>query len=232
MDRLKSTLITLFFFLSAGNSWAAIVSVSGDMTLIPSPTSVQQDQLESDSTVWSFVEQQSYTLTSDLSVDEVVGTGTDGLITAGTQIDSYFIHADPVGNSGLIEDAVTLNATITFDQKIIGLIWSGVACPSCPSSLMYLDASDYLGNSGTAYPTDGLGRGFEVEDHYAARGTQDFITISADGYSLTTISSAALPLYSDQLRVITASAVPLPMSVWLLGSGLIGLVGLGRKRLK
>ena len=230
MDRLKSTLITLTFLFFTGNSWAAIVSTTG-MTVISAPTSVEPGQLESNTTVWAFTEQQSYTLTTDLAVDEVVSTSATGLLAAGTEIDSYFFHVDPVGDSGLAADGVEISGTVTFDTKILGLIWTGVPCPNnCPTSFMYLDASDYLGAPSTTYPTGGLGRGLEVEEQYT--WTRDFITLSSDGYSLTTLSSAAAPLYSDQLRVITASAVPLPMSVWLLGSGLIGLVGFGRKRLK
>ena len=68
-----------------------------------------------------------------------------------------------------------------------------------------------------------------MDDFYAGNGTQDFITISEDGYSLTTVSSAALPLRTDQLRIITA-VVPVPPAFWLLGSGLVALLGPGRKR--
>jgi hypothetical protein len=46
-------------------------------------------------------------------------------------------------------------------------------------------------------------------------------------------SSAGLVASTDMLvRVGTGAPVPIPGAVWLLGSGLLGLVGIGRKRLK
>ena len=33
----------------------------------------------------------------------------------------------------------------------------------------------------------------------------------------------------DQIRILTA-AVPVPAAVWLFGSGLLGLVGIARRR--
>ena len=217
--------------LMSGVSSAAIVSVGGDMTLIASPSSVEPGMLESSSTIWAFDESQLYTLSSDLSVDEVVGTSSAGTISAGTVVNSYFLHADPIGNSESIPDIVNLSGTITFSTKIIGLIWTGVACDHCPETSMFLDASDYLGLSSTAYPTVGLGRGYEIDEYYTARGVNDSIIISADGYSLTTVSTATYPLYSDQLRVITA-VVPVPATVWLFGTGLLGLIGVARSKIR
>jgi len=215
-----------------GVSTAAIISVGGDMTTITVPSSVEPGMQESSSTIWAFEERQAYTLGSGLSVDELVGASVAGVISAGTVVNSYFLHADPIGSSDEDPDIINLTGTITFDSKILGLIWGGVACENCPSSSMYLDASDYLGLSSTLYPTGGLGRGYEVDEFYAVNGTQDSVTISTDGYSLTTVSSAAYPLYSDQLRVITAvMPVPLPLPIWLFGSGLVMLLGFSRKRM-
>jgi len=228
MNKLLSALYALILLSISGSGWAAIVSVSGAISEISAPTSVTPGSLESSNTIWAFDEQQNYQLSSDLFVDELSGTSTAGSIAAGTTVNSYFLHADPDGTSVDPADAVNLSGTILFDKKILGIVWSGTPCAHCPSTNMYLDASDYLGATGTVYPTGDLGRGYEVEDFYVANGTQDFVTISADGYSLTMVSSAALPLYSDQLRVIT-SVVPLPLPVWLFGSGLVALLGFARK---
>lgn len=229
MGKILSTISGLFFLAVTNPVWSAVVSTGGDMSYIMAPASVEAGALESSTNFWAFNEKQSYTLTTDLLVDELLAASASGVISAGTTVNSYFIHADPMGDSTLPEDAVTLVGTITFDTPILGLIWSGVACEYCPASPMYIDASDYLGSASTIYPTGGLGRGMEMDDFYAGNGTQDFITISADGYSLTTVSSAALPLRSDQLRVITA-VVPLPPAFWLLGTGLVALAGVGWRR--
>jgi len=229
MNRILSIVCSTFLLVISGNSLAAVVSVAGDMTQISAPASVARGQLESSSTIWVFDEQQSYTLTSDLLVDELAGTSTSGSISSGTLVNSYFLHADPVGDSTEPADVVSMSGTVSFNKRILGVIWSGVACDHCPVSDMYLDTSDYLGALTTIYPTNDLGRGYEVDPVYAGNGTQDFVTISADGFSLSMVSSAALPLHSDQLRVIT-SVVPLPLPVWLFGSGLLALFGFARRR--
>ncbi len=224
---LKSMVV---FSVMSGTSVAAIISVGGDITIIPTPSSVEPGMLESSTNIFAFDERQAYTLTSDLNVDELTGTSAPGVISSGTVVNSYFLHSDPVGNSEDTSAVTTLTATITFDTQILGLIWTGVACPNCPVTSMFLDASDYLGLSSTAYPTGGLGRGYEADDHYLRNNTRDYVTISADGYSLTTVSSSALPLYSDQLRVLTVAVVPVPATVWLFGSGLMGLLGVARRK--
>jgi len=227
MNKISSILCGCITVLVSVNSWAAIVSVSGDMTQISSPASVAPGMLESSSTIWAFDEKQQYTLTTDLFVDELAGTSAAGTVSAGSTVNSYFLHADPLGGSTEPADVISMSGTISFDSRILGIIWSGTACDNCPSSSMFLDASDYLGASGTIYPTGGLGRGYEIDAFYAGNGTQDFVTISEDGYSLTMVSSAALPLRSDQLRVITA--VPIPLSVYLFTSGLFVLFNFARK---
>lgn len=215
--------------LMSSSAIAAIISIGGDITVISSPVSVEPGALESSSTIWAFEEKQAYTLGADLNVDEFTGTSASGVLSAGTVVNSYFLHSDPVGSSVEEIDIINLTGTITFNTKILGVIWTGEPCNGCPASPMNLDASDHLGLLSTTYPTGGLGRGYEVESFYDVNGTRDFVTISADGYSLTTISSAAFPLFSDQLRVITA-VVPVPAAVWLFGTGLVGLLGFARRQ--
>lgn len=221
----------VLFSVMSGVSTAAIISVGGDMIKITAPSSVEPGMLESSTNIWAFDERQSYTLSSDLYVDELAGTSSTGVISAGTVVNSYFLHADLLGDSTDTADIINLTGTVTFNTKILGLIWTGVPCGHCPTTPMYLDTSDYLGLSSTLYPTGGLGRGFEVEEYYDLAGTRDYVTISADGYSLTTVSSAAFPLRSDQLRVIT-SVVPVPAAVWLFGSGLLALIGVARRKIR
>ena len=159
--------------------------------------------LESDTEMWVFDEVQGLLLTADLSVNF---GGTGGVISAGTEINSHFVHKDTLGGT------VTLSGTAIFDGTILGIIAS-------PGNL---DSSDsLLGLSGTTYPF-GLDR----------RGTQigevgDSITFAGNTLTLTSATSSR----PDQLRVITAvSTVPVPAAVWLFGSGLLGLVGMARRK--
>ena len=201
-------LITGFVFISihAANTSAAIISTTGDITIIPPPPDVTLDALNSDTDIWIFDEVQNFVLTTDLSVDF---GGSGSVISAGTTINSYFIHKDIV--SGLN----TLSGTATFDSLILGII----------ASPTLLSASDpILGLAGTTYPTGLDRRGTQVGEGGASA---DSITFS--GNTLTLISeSSSRP---DQLRVITAvSAVPVPAAVWLFGSGLLGLVAVARRK--
>lgn len=223
--KLACALLVVF----SNTTYSAIIGTTGDFTVISSPASVEPGQLESSTNIFAFAEQQSYALTSDLSVDLNTSTMNAGTISSGTSVNSYLVHSDPVGDSASSADVINYSGSITFDTQIIGLIWTGVACISpCPSSPEYLDASDFLGASGTTYPTGQVGRGYELQDYYAANLTQDFISLSADLKTLSIDLAASSPLRLDQLRVITA--VPIPSAVWLFGSGLIGLIGFARSK--
>jgi len=210
---------------------AAIVSTSGSISYITAPSSVYPGAYESSDSITSFDEQQNVILSSDLSVDYLSSTGSTGTLSTGTQINSYFVHFDPIGTSVEAIDRITLAGSLTFSEQIIGLIYTGLACPLCPVTPQNLEASDYLGQTGTIYPTDGLGRGLEPnsDPYYTGRG--DLFTLSADGLTLD-LQFTAYPLRTDQLRVITASTVPIPAAAYLFVSGLLGIGIWGRKKKK
>lgn len=202
---------------------ATIISTSGDIASIAAPSEVGQGLMESNSFGWTFDEQQNFTLSVDLIVDSFSSTGSGGLIAAGTAINSHFLHIDPVGDENEDGTAISYSGMITFDQVILGLVWTGDVCPEkCPLSDNNLASSDYLGAVGTIYRDD-IGRGMEVEEYYAVNGSQDFFSISADGKSLSLDLISALPLRSDQVRIITASPVPLPGAGGLLLMSFLGL---------
>lgn len=224
------TLICALLITFSNTAYTAIIGTTGDITLIDSPVSVESGQLESSTNIFTFAEQQSYVLTNDLSVDLNTSTMDASVISSGTTVNSYFIHSDPIGDSASSVDVVNFSGTITFDTQIIGLIWTGVTCVApCPSSPEYLDASDFLGASGSIYSTGEMGRGYEIDDYYAIKLTQDFFSLSADLKTLSIDLAASTPLRTDQLRIIT-SAVPIPAAFWLFASGLLGLFGLARSK--
>lgn len=217
--------------VSAAGQASTIVSTSGSITQIAAPADVNNNVFESDLDIFVFEEQKSVTgasLASPIYVDDIPGGAVSPGSIGGKPFDSYFLHFDPVGMSDLTADVVNLTGSITFSTPILGLIWGGVSCVNCPPTSEYLDSSDWVGNPATTYPTGGLGRGLELEAFYATlNGTQDFISVSPDGYTLT-LDLSAQPLRFDQVRVLTA--VPVPAAVWLMLSGFVALVGTARRR--
>lgn len=205
---------------------STVVGTTGSITQIAAPADVNDNVFESDTSIFLFEEQKGVTgisQASPLLVDDVPGGAVEPDQIAGVPVDSYFLHFDPVGISGT--DIMNLTGTVTFSTPILGLIWGGVPCVNCPPTTEYLDSSDWLGNPATVYPTGGLGRGLEVEDFYISLTTQDFVSVSPDGYTLI-LDLSAQPLRFDQIRVLTA--VPVPAAVWLMLSGVAALFGFGR----
>ena len=65
-----------------------------------------------------------------------------------------------------------------------------------------------------------LGYDIETGDPIYGEPTSGYLDISADFYDSLTLVSVGGGI----------EAVPIPGAVWLLGSGLIGIIALGRKR--
>lgn len=134
-----------------------------------------------------------------------VGGLTPGLISMGTRIDSYYLHADRVGTPAAF---LGFSGSIEFDTDILGVA----------AQLSVLDGTRFLGAAGTNYV--GIG-GLELSN-------QDRFTISADRRTLTfafSISSG-----SDDLRIITAAtAVPEPGTVGLVFT-MLGALALVRRK--
>ena len=62
-----------------------------------------------------------------------------------------------------------------------------------------------------------------------AAGSSTLVTV-ADGAGLGGGWSPAMDLYEAGTVNIAASAVPIPAAVWLFGSGLLGLIGIARRK--
>ena len=124
---------------------AGIIDTSGAAIVIAPPSSVATGEAESNTDVLVFAERTFEQLGVDLSVDVAVPSTVAApedlslsSIPAGTVVDSYFLHADPVTSDPVAE----FSGSITFDSEVIGLIVQSDSH----------DASDsLLGALGTAY---------------------------------------------------------------------------------
>src|SRR5579872_1394993 len=170
---------------------AAGVSSSGAVQRIAAPPSVQQGALESDSQIQLFNERRGVSLGSGVAVD-VTAPGTysstasltSGTIAAGTLVDSYYLHADPVGISRNITQLQA--GGVTFPTPILGVI---VLDPEFNAS----DAA--LGVNGTLYPASGRS--------LTLGSPTDTAILSADGRTLTLQLSDSSA--TADVRVITAA---------------------------
>jgi hypothetical protein len=175
--------------------WASITTVSGEMTLIAPPPSVEFNTLESNTTQFAFAERQCVTLGSPLKVNiSTPGTYdeqtdlTPAVIPAGTRVSSHFVDADKIGQG---VPRIELEGTLKIDADILGIIVRQGA----------LDASDFLGAIGTVYPTFQFGRSLALNAQQ-----NDFVVLDADLRTVTLHTDNSF--HSDQMRVIAQCAIP------------------------
>lgn len=157
--------------------------------------------------LYGFDEAQNTLIVSDLSVDILAdglgGSSGSGVIAADTTVASHYIFFDPNANRTQI-------GTVSFDANILGIL----------TSTTTLANSDYLANTGVNYLNPTL-RGLESGDVVSISGLN---SITVDWFAGTP---------GDYIRVLTefsAAAVPIPPAVWLFSSGLLGLIGISRRK--
>ena len=170
---------------------AEIVDTSGAAIVVAPPASVDTGQEESNTDVLVFAERTSEPLDLDLSVDisvpstvEVPDDLSIDVIPAGTVVDSYFLHADPVDSAPVAE----YSGSVTFDSQVIGLIVQRVS---------HTTSDSLLGAPGTAY-------GQSVNRELELRPTSsvaDEITLSQDRRTLTWLFKTTSQ--ADDVRVVT-----------------------------
>ena len=197
------------------------VSTTGVQTIDP-PADVHFSVFESNTTAFLWQE-QTVTTTADTQVSRLVlggdlytAPGTNKNLGAGTY-SSYFLHMESDVSTLGGAQGLTYTGSITFAQEIEALIYNRFE--NC-------NTHDVFGSSGTSYPGAGSESCGEVQNFDFAR-TDNWIEISADRKTLT--FSQYTPHDMDQVRILT-SAVPVPAAVWLFASGLLGMVGIARRR--
>jgi hypothetical protein len=210
-------LTVLMLAAGVSASQAAIISFSGNLSIVPTPASVDLDAYESDDVLIVFSEQQNVLLQDDLRVNFTEPGLYDDRsdlptpvprIAAGTLVDSYFLHADPVTGG------ILYSGSITFDTDVLGVIVGGVLLD---------ESDDIIGSPTTFYAWDyyGAGRGLALSG-------RDTIELSLDRRTIT--FSFTTRRLMDEVRVITAASVPEPGALLLMGTALAAVAG--RRRLR
>jgi hypothetical protein len=186
---IKGSIVKQFSLICALALSGLAIPASATLMLVPytvgllpqPPASVLPGKLTSNAYVYLFLEQQHVTLTSPLAVDITMpGTYTmrtqliTGQIAAGTVVNSYFLHANPVNAK-----TEFLNQVMTFstDELIIGIM---AVSPTMASGV------PVVGLAGTTYNGSAAGNGLKL-----ATAGKDTIQISADQHTLT---------FSEQLK--------------------------------
>lgn len=158
------------------------------------------------------------TVNANRITDLSAGTSVLGA-TAGAYIDLGF-------------DTSITNVTGSDDLKLFFVGGNGhifdVTIGGVTKSYNLAANANATGFSDPAHPTDPIiALGLDLSSFgFGAGGSYDQIRLTiGDGYTPTTTS--AVPSFIGTYNVAT---VPVPAAVWLFGSGLIGLVGVARKR--
>lgn len=186
--------------VTGGTTTGSFVELSVPFTDSNPDNTVGHDTFQ-DPNFYGFNEVQNITLSQDIDVNMLAGGGS-GVITAGTTVSSHYIFFDPLTSTSLLGDVV-------FDSNILGVI---------TTTNKLLPSDSELGAPGVTY-LNPLSRGLEAND---------LLTISALN-SIHVDWHASSP--GDFVRVITAaSAVPVPAAIWLMGSGILGLIGVSRSK--
>ncbi len=189
----------------------ALISGACGATLTSPPPSVNLGADESNSQITVFQEKQNFALPGAVQADVVESAGSafpqtyntaasmpaPSNIAAGTVVDSYYIHTEPVGNPVV---GMHYTATIRFDRPIVGLFlqWvDNVSNPPLAGPLTLNNTDGVLGVGGVNYNTPPHnGRGME----FPPGGHDDIVTVvNSQTLSLNFVTQSE----RDDLRVVT-----------------------------
>lgn len=149
--------------------------------------------------------------------------------TTSVQADLYFTVTEEGVNGGGFK--------IIYDPSLMALSWDSFASPFVDTGLGYNDPGD-LGLQALAFPPGtfvgpGQNKFASITLECLALGLG---TLMIEDFNVITdewVTSSGLVL-DDQLAggvfLAEVSQVPIPGAIWLLGSGLLGLVGLVRRQ--
>ena len=156
------TRIVSVLALCAAPLFAGPFHVENVVVLDEAPRSLRDGQVESNSSAFLFQE-SSFRATSDYA-------GDWGGFSAGTSVESWYMHFDPVGNQSIV-DPDGMFVRFTFENEILGLDFRAET----------LDAGDALfGSDLTEYRVGEQWRGTELDYEDVIRIGEDRHTIMFD----------------------------------------------------
>ena len=134
-------------------------------------------------------------------------TGSDGFVTG------QFI-ADPDGQD---VNSYGRASVISFEFSFLGVIFD-TGSLEARSAQGY---TDFTGLQGTIYSSSTIDASLRLNTFYyvSSIAEWEYIPGYADGY-----------VNLEPQFAVSVAAVPIPASVWLFGSGLLGLIGIARRR--
>ncbi len=199
---MKIAFVLGFAFVCALTANATLISSTGQVSVVAPPPDVRVNiGDESNSTAFFFTEQQDFVLPSAVNVNITVpglysttGSLTPGTIASGTLIDSYYVHADPVGATTNVR---VYNGSLKFSTDVLGVI---------VTSAQLSATNALLGHPGTLYSASNQGLEFSSQDSVNLAGDRRTL-------SLHLVASNA----ADDIRIITAGSVLIPEpATWVL----------------
>ena len=148
-----------------------------------------------------------------------------------------FVGACAGQDGTVVTTDVVLQGT-SWSEGDAALGWGDISQSSTPSaSFTQTDPSDgWIAVDVTALIAEmvssGTDYGFALtqEAHGVSRISSGSLAVSSFCDSESTSAQCAAGNYSPYLEISSVSAVPVPAAVWLFGSGLLGLVGVARRR--
>lgn len=199
---MKKFLVLLAAVLLSFQTHAALVSGPDIIAAV----SVQEDS-PTNNHQQAFNEKQAVFLNSAINVD-------GGTIAAGQTVDSHLIFLNSQGGT-FVNDRQTWG----FDGQILGVMSQQNGGMLAATNSLFAAFGDYF-TTGSTLP-------------FNAAGLEQNNILSGDGYI---INGLLLDLRmrvtepGDWIRVITASAVPIPAAIFLFAPALLGFIGLRRKQ--
>lgn len=184
--------------------------------------------------------------TSPGSVSEYVQVGGSGINPSGSadgRPSSYYWQLDSCAADGSSCRTKSVTGSVSYSYSPLAsqyevpfefVVQSGVPFELAYWLEVYGHASDSFGTC-----TDSLGSGMCDVYQQATPGVYaDYLhTLLWNGMTVSTSSFGGTPVLSYTARSATSgfdyslpAAVPVPAAVWLFGSALVGLIGVGRRR--